>query len=209
MNNDARKYCTRLGQLKAARAQYESHWAECYRFGAPERQQSFSGTDPKNWQWLERADLYDSTAADSIQVLVSMIMNGVTPANAIWFKAVPDGIDDLAEVTGVSVGLMLPIYVAPSSMVRTLTVRTLTRYGRCHYGWGVMYVDIDREARGGYVFESGQSVSCFIGSTRADGLIDTIYREHEMSAEAMIHTYGEELPLYVVLMSLRLRQIPS
>ena len=41
MNNDARQYCTRLNQLKAARAQYESHWAECYRFGAPERQQSF------------------------------------------------------------------------------------------------------------------------------------------------------------------------
>ena len=28
-----------------------------------------------------------------------MIMNGVTPANSIWFKAQPDGIDDLAELT--------------------------------------------------------------------------------------------------------------
>ena len=48
MENDARKYCTRFGQLKAARAQYASHWAECYRFGAPERQQSFAGSDVKN-----------------------------------------------------------------------------------------------------------------------------------------------------------------
>ena len=99
MENDARVYCARLDQLKSARSMFEAHWAECYRYGAPERQQSFSSAEVKNQRETERADLYDSTAADSIQVLVSMIMNGVTPANSIWFKAQPDGIDDLAELT--------------------------------------------------------------------------------------------------------------
>ena len=99
MQNDARKFCARLEHLKAARSQYESHWSECYKYGAPERQQSFSGSDVKGQRENERVELYDSTAADSIQILVSMIMNGVTPANAVWFKAQPDGIDDLSEVT--------------------------------------------------------------------------------------------------------------
>lgn len=45
-----------------------------------------SGSDVKNQRETERADLYDSTAADSVQVLVSMIMNGVTPANSICLK---------------------------------------------------------------------------------------------------------------------------
>ncbi|WP_333827718.1 portal protein [Acinetobacter schindleri] len=191
---DARKYCTRLGQLKTARAQYEKHWAECYRFGAPERQQSFQGTEIKNQRETDRADLYDSTAADSVQVLVSMIMNGVTPANAIWFKAQPDGIDDLSEVTegerwleDVCQFMWRNIHGAnfDSENFDTLTDVVTA-------GWGVMYIDIDREAGGGYVFESWPIGSCFLGSTRSDGLIDTIYREHEMTVEALINTYGEK-----------------
>jgi len=201
MENDARKYCTRLGQLKAARAQYESHWAECYRFGAPERQQSFAGSDVKNQRETERADLYDSTAADSVQVLVSMIMNGVTPANAIWFKAQPDGIDDLSEVTegerwleDVCQFMWRNIHGANFDSENFDTITDVVTAG-----WGVMYVDIDREAGGGYVFESWPTGSCFIGSSRADGLIDTIYREHEMTAEAMINTYGEKNCHYTVV----------
>lgn len=100
MNKDAQKFCARLGQLRLARSIHESHWSDCYRFGAPERQQNFTSTsDNKGQRETERADLFDSTAADAVQVLVSMIMNGVTPSNAIWFKAVPDGVDDLSELT--------------------------------------------------------------------------------------------------------------
>ena len=58
-------------------------------------------------------------------------------------------------------------------------------------GWGILYTDIDRVEGGGYVFESWHIGNCFIGSTRADGRIDTIYREHEMTAETMVNTYGE------------------
>ena len=77
MSNFAQQLCTRLDQLKSARANYESHWSECYKYGAPERQQSFSSStvDNSKTQQQQRADLYDSTAADSVQVLVSMIMN--------------------------------------------------------------------------------------------------------------------------------------
>lgn len=193
MNTDARKFCTRLGQLKLARSIHESHWADCYRFGAPERQQSFSGSDVKNQRETERADLYDSTAADSVQVLVSMIMNGVTPANSVWFKAQPDGIDDLAELTdgerwleNVCQFMWRNIH---ASNFDSENFDTLTDVVTA--GWGVMYADIDRVAGGGYVFESWPIGNCFIGSTRADGLIDTIYREHEMTAETIVNTYGE------------------
>ena len=201
MQNDARKFCARLGHLKAARSQYESHWSECYKYGAPERQQSFSGSDVKGQRENERVELYDSTAADSIQILVSMIMNGVTPANAVWFKAQPDGIDDLSEVTegerwleDVCQFMWRNIHGANFDSENFDTITDVVTAG-----WGVMYVDIDRVAGGGYVFESWPIGSCFIGSTRADGLIDTIYREHEMTAEAMINTYGEKNCHYTVV----------
>jgi hypothetical protein len=201
MNNDARIYCMRLNQLKSARAQFEAHWAECYRFGAPERQQSFSNADVKNQRETERADLYDSTASDSVQVLVSMIMSGVTPANSIWFKAQPDGIDDLAELTegerwleDVCQFMWRNIH---ASNFDSENFDTLTDVVTA--GWGVLYCDIDRVAQGGYVFESWPIGSCYIGSTRADGLIDTIYREHEMTAETMLNTYGENNCHYSVV----------
>ncbi len=195
MDNGAQKFCRRLGQLRLERAIHESHWSECYKFGAPERQQNFSSTaDNKGQRENDRADLYDSTAADSVQVLTSMIMSGVTPANSIWFKAQPDGIDNLAELTegerwleDVCQFIWRNIHAANFDSESFETVTDIVTAG-----WGVLYTDIDREAGGGYVFESWHIGNCFIASTRADGQIDTIYREHEMTAEAMINTYGEE-----------------
>ncbi len=195
MNLDAQKYCARFGQLKMARAIHESHWADCYKYGSPERQQNFSSTQSNQSQRQDdRINLYDSTASDSIQVLVSMIMNGVTPSNAIWFKAQPDGIDDLSVLTegerwleDVCQFMWRNIHAANFDSESFETITDVVTAG-----WGVLYTDIDREAGGGYVFESWHPGNCFIGSTRADGLIDTIYREHEMTAEAMVNTYGED-----------------
>lgn len=196
MNNYAQQLCTRLDQLKSARTNYEAHWAECYKFGAPERQQCFSSTlltDNKT-QEQQRAELYDSTAADSVQSLVSSIMNGVTPSNAIWFKAQPDGIDDLSTITegerwleDVCQFMWRNIHAANFDSESYETITDVVTAG-----WGVLYTDIDRVAQGGYVFESWHIGNCFIGSTRSDGIIDTIYREHEMTAATMINTYGEE-----------------
>ncbi|WFP97513.1 portal protein [Acinetobacter sp. ANC 7201] len=195
MNLDAQKYCARFGQLKMARAIHESHWADCYKYGAPERQQNFSSTQSNQSQRQDdRINLYDSTASDSVQVLVSMIMNGVTPSNAIWFKAQPDGIDDLSVLTegerwleDVCQFMWRNIHAANFDSESFETITDVVTAG-----WGVLYTDIDREAGGGYVFESWHPGNCFIGSTRADGLINTIYREHEMTAEAMVNTYGED-----------------
>ena len=206
MDNGAQKFCRRLGQLRLERAIHESHWSECYKFGAPERQQNFSSTtDNKGQRENDRADLYDSTASDSVQVLTSMIMSGVTPANSIWFKAQPDGIDNLAELTegerwleDVCQFIWRNIHAANFDSESFETVTDIVTAG-----WGVLYTDIDRDAGGGYVFESWHIGNCFIASTRADGQIDTIYREHEMTAEAMVNTYGEENCHYLVVQMAR------
>lgn len=192
MNAD--QLCSRLSQLKSARSTHESHWRDCYRYGAPERQQAFGGGVSGKERETQRADLFDSTASEAVQLLVASIMSGVTPSNALWFKAVPDGMDDVAEMTegerwleGVCNFMWRNIHAANFDSEAPETVTDVTVAG-----WGVLYIDIDRDAGGGYVFESWSLGDCFIGSTKANGLIDTIYREHRMSAEAMINTYGED-----------------
>ena len=186
--------CQRLGQMKLQRSIHESHWRDCYKFGAPERQQDFSGGDIGTTRETERADLVDSTAAESVQLLVASIMSGVTPSNALWFKAVPDGVDDITEVTEgerwleeVCQFMWRNIHAANFDSEAPETVTDVTVAG-----WGVLFVDIDREAGGGYVFESWAIGDCFLGSSRADGMVDTIYREHMMTCEAMINEYGEK-----------------
>lgn len=192
MNAD--QLCSRLSQLKSARSTHESHWRDCYQYGAPERQQAFGGGISGKERETQRADLFDSTASEAVQLLVASIMSGVTPSNALWFKAVPDGMDDVAEMTegerwleGVCNFMWRNIHAANFDSEAPETVTDVTVAG-----WGVLYIDIDRDAGGGYVFESWALGDCFIGSTKANGLIDTIYREHRMSAEAMINTYGED-----------------
>lgn len=193
MNAD--QLCKRLSQLRSARSLHESHWRDCYKFGAPERQQSFSGgIETGKERETQRADLFDSTAAEAVQLLVASIMSGVTPSNSLWFEAVPDGIDDPTDLNDgerwledVCNFIFRNIHAANFDSEAPETVTDVTVAG-----WGVLFIDIDREAGGGYVFESWAPGSCFIGSTRADGIIDTIYREHMMTIEAMINTYGEK-----------------
>lgn len=186
--------CQRHGQMKLQRSMHEAHWRECYKFGAPERQQSFDGGDIGSTRETERADLFDSTAAESVQLLVASIMSGVTPSNALWFKAVPDGVDDITEVTegerwleAVCQFMWRNIHAANFDSEAPETVTDVTVAG-----WGVLFVDIDREAGGGYVFESWAIGDCFLGSSRADGMVNIIYREHMMTCEAMINEYGEK-----------------
>ena len=192
--SNAVQLCQRFTQLKTARAVHESHWRDCYKYGAPERQQSFDGGEVVNTRETERAELYDSTASEAVQILVASIMSGVTPSNALWFKAVPDGMDDPSELTDgerwleqVCNFMWRNIHASnfDSESPETITDVVVA-------GWGVLYTDIDHEAGGGYVFESWPLGSCFIGSTRADGRIDSIYREHEMTAQAMVNEYGEK-----------------
>lgn len=195
MSDLVQQLCSRHGQMRLSRSIYESHWGECYKYGAPERQQSFSfGSDPKTQRETERAGLFDSTASESIVLLVSMIMSGVTPANAIWFQAAPDGVDDVSELTegerwleNACQFMWRNIHAAnfDSESFETVTDVVVA-------GWGVLYTDIDHEHGGGYVFESWATGNCWIASSRPNGIVDIIYREHEMTAQAMVNFYGAD-----------------
>ncbi|WP_151838176.1 MULTISPECIES: portal protein [unclassified Acinetobacter] len=194
MSDQVAKLCKRLSELKAARVRYEPQWTDAYKFAAPERQQSFVGDDVTDTRKVQRAELLDSTLAEATQLLTSSIISGTTPANTLWFKSVPDGIDDPAELTegeqwldSVSQFVWRNIHGANyDSEIFDLVLDCVVA------GWGVMYVDIDRKAGGGYVFQTYDIGQCYLASTRQDQKIDTIFREFEMSAAALVAEYGED-----------------
>ena len=194
MNDLANRICKRLSELRTERAKFEAHWTECYKYGAPERQQCFSGgVDISATREKQRADLLDSTAAESVLKIVATLIAGTTPANAQWFKAVPDGVDDPAVLTEgehwleqVCQFIFRNIHGANfdsenfDQMVDFVVA-----------GWSVIYEDIDRKKGGGYVFESWPIGECFIASTRPDNIVDTIYREYSQTAAQLVSNYGK------------------
>lgn len=194
MDDKAAQLCKRLQELKAARLPFEAHWKQCYQYGAPERQQAFDGGDITSTRNNQRAELLDSTAAEAILLLVSSLISGTTPANAIWFKAVPDGVDDPAEITeseqwldDICQFIWRNIHGANfDSEIFDLTLDYTVA------GWAVMYEDINRRAGGGYVFQNWPIGECYIASTRPDYIVDTIFRVYEMTAAAIIKEYSEE-----------------
>lgn len=194
MSDLVARYCKRLSELKAERVRYEPMWTEAYRYAAPERQQSFLGDDVTDSRKTQRAELLDSTLAEATQLLTSSIISGTTPANALWFKAVPDGVDDPAELTEgeqwldvICQFIWRNIHGANyDSEIFDLVLDCVVA------GWGVMYADIDRKVGGGYVFQTYDIGQCYLSSTRQDQKIDTLYREFEMTAAALVAEYGED-----------------
>jgi hypothetical protein len=184
----------RLGELKSERQPHESTWDECYRFGCPERVQSFSGgiggTEDRK---KARADLVDSTATGSVQLLVSSIMSGATPPNSLWFAITPDGKDpdettqDEGERWLDEVANFIWRNIHASNFDAEAFEATTDGVVA---GWLALYIDTDRD-NGGYVFDAWPLSSCWIASSRADGRIDTIYREHQLTAAQCIDKYGD------------------
>lgn len=91
----------RLSSFKSERVKYENNWKQLYKYCSPERMPTFSDVSLNSFDEGKKArsELYDSTAVDGIQLLVSSIINGVTPASSKWFKAIPNGIDTPSQLT--------------------------------------------------------------------------------------------------------------
>ena len=186
----AKIHLQRLSELRAERQEHEQEWKECYEMTAPERLPSFNGF--KEDRKKARAKLFDTTGANATQILISAIISGTTPANAIWFKAVPDGVDDQGQITEGERWLD----AACRTMWRNIHGSNFdsenpdTVADSVIAGFGVLYIAEDEEE--GVVFENWGISNTYISSTKRSGAIDTIYRVSSMTAQAIVNEYGED-----------------
>ena len=184
---NAQQILKRLSQLKSERIKHEATWKDCYKYCAPERQQSFqdvAATGLETERKTARNELYDTTACEGIQLLTSSVYSGTTSPVSVWFKSVPSGLDTPSTLTEgeqwletVDQFIFRNIHSSnfDSEIVDFLTDLIVA-------GWAVLYVDTDRE-KGGYTFNTWSIGNCHISSSQANGLIDTVYREFELTAE--------------------------
>lgn len=190
---NAQQLLKRLTVLKSQRQIHETTWKQCYKYCAPDRMPSFNditGSGLEQQRKNARAELYDSTAVDGIQLLTSSIISGVTPASSKWFTASPSGLDKDYQMTegeqwldDVTDFMHRNIH---SSNYDSEISDAVTDLLVC--GHTILYVD--QKDNGGYVFNTWDVANCYISSTQANGLIDTLFKEFELTAEQIVSEYG-------------------
>lgn len=187
-SEQARAIVQRLEKLASLRTPHESTWRDCFDHSWPVRGSGLqSNTLTAQEIIARRARLVDSTATDSGRVLASSLQAGMTPANARWF-----GLD----VYGATDGDRQWLDAAADQLHQEIHNANFDSESQdCMLdmvaaGWFVLYVDTKPE--GGFVFQGWPLAQCYVTSSRADGVVDTIYRAYTLSAQQCINEYGAE-----------------
>jgi len=177
----------RLGELKSKRQPHETAWRDCFDLTYPLRADGFDGQMIDAQQGVrKRAQILDSTGTDACRILASGIMSGLTPANSRWFElSVEDATDDEKRWLSESADTIW-MNIHQSNFDAEGFEGCLDAVAA---GWFVLY--IDEAEGGGYSFQQWAISTCYVTSTRDDGLIDTVYREHQLTAEAVVAQFGE------------------
>ena len=192
---DAKAHIRRLAALKGLRQPHEQGWEECYSYSFPERALGLNGTSvlasSSQDSQAKKNRILDDTAADSARTLGSSVVSGTTPANSLWF-GLDAGLEVEEEAGASAEGLWL------DESARTIFENIhQSNFDAAAYecsidltaaGWFVLYIDEAKE--GGYAFEQWPIAQCFVSSSRLGGLVDTIYREVEMTVEQVVAEYG-------------------
>ncbi|HIE4291652.1 TPA: portal protein [Stenotrophomonas maltophilia] len=184
---DAGRICKRLSDLKSRRQPHENVWRDCFELTFPLRAHGFNGNvvDAQQAQ-NQKARITDSTGTNAAQILASGIMSGLTPANSRWFELDVDSEtpDDKRYLDNAAETIWLNIHQSNfdaegfEACLDTVAA-----------GWFALYVEENKQD-GGYAFEQWPIAGVYATSTRRDGLIDTCYREHSMTAAAAAETFG-------------------
>lgn len=187
MENLATKIMARLETLKTARKPHEQVWKECFDYSFPIRGTGFNHEIVStNAIQQKKSRLLDSTLTDAARTQASAIISGLTPANARWFGLeVSHGTDEEKRWLDQSADILWR-NIHSSNFDSAAYEGNLDLMAA---GWFALYVDSDRE-KGGFSFELWPIASVYCDSSRADGMIDIIYRCFELTAEQAVNEYG-------------------
>jgi hypothetical protein len=189
MATDPRAILRRLDAMRSQRTRHETTWRDCFRYTFPLRGHGFgSETIDSTTAQERRAEMLDSTATDSVRILASSIMSGLTPANARWFELdVPGASDEEKRWLDDAAGIIWRyIHTAQFDAAAYEGMIDLAAAG-----WCALYVDEDRK-RGGLSFTLWPLGGLYIGQSTPHGRADIVYRSYSMTALQAVTEFGED-----------------
>jgi head-to-tail connecting protein len=175
---DINALAKRLERLKTLRVPHEQVWRECFDHSFPIRGSGLQGNALSAQEALNRkARLLDGTATDAGRTLAAAIMSGLTPANSRWFQLEVPGADDEGERWLDQKGSQLHQEIHASTFDAAAYECCLDIVGA---GWFALYIDADDA--GGFRFEQWAMAGVYATTTKAGGLVDTVFREYTLTA---------------------------
>ena len=113
---------------------------------------------------------------------------GATPSSSIWALLDVTGADGEGRRWLDEKGKQLHEEIHASTFDAAAFECALDLVGA---GWFALYIDVDRDA-GGFTFTQWPLSSCFCSTTKAGGLVDTVFREYTLTAEQAGKEFGVE-----------------
>lgn len=189
MDDTAVRLIRRVNTLKGNRQMHESVWRECYDYTYPLRGAGFSDEvlDAQSAKH-KVAKLLDGTATDSARMLASALMSGMTPANAQWLNLDSESLPDDAKAWLSTCATLVWENIHAANFDAEGYEANLDVV--CA-GWFALYIEEDKE-EGGYTFQQWPLAQCYVTSTRKDGIVDTIYRCYQLTAEQAVAEFGAD-----------------
>lgn len=183
---EAKNIISRLDSLVALRQPLESTWRECYEYTFPLRGDGLSGNDVTlSSANTDKARMVDSTATEAAKTLASGIMSGLTPPSSRWFTL------DVIEATDEEQTWLDSVADSLFTNIHAANFDS-SGYEACLdivcAGWFAMYVEEDKKL-GGLNFQLWPLGGVYVASTKADGLIDTIYRKYKLTAAQVVSEF--------------------
>lgn len=189
MDDTAVRLIRRVNTLKGNRQMHESVWRDCYDYTYPLRGAGFSDEvlDAQSAKH-KVAKLLDGTATDSARMLASALMSGMTPANAQWLNLDSESLPDDAKAWLSTCATLVWENIHAANFDAEGYEANLDVV--CA-GWFALYIEEDKE-EGGYTFQQWPLAQCYVTSTRKDGIVDTIYRCYQLTAEQAVAEFGTD-----------------
>lgn len=205
MAADIARIMRRHDQLKRKRSLLELNWRECYDFTYPLRGAQLSLTAGGANPWMDEnaaqsyarsqiAKIFDSTATDSVRILASALVSGLTPSNSRWVGLGVNGMDEDAMPDDAAKWLDEAADLIWKNIHNSNfdQVKYECEVDMAIAGWFVMFIDTDPDD-GGYVFEQWGLAGVYAAASKPAGRLDIFHREVSMTAEQAVNTYGEEM----------------
>lgn len=188
MPADIQKLCERNDALKAERSTYDSLCQELAEVVSPRKAQITSKDTYPNTDKDRRAR--NSTAAQCNMTLAHGCMTYAVPVSERWFSAEPppDMGDDAAFKWYAKCAEIMLAGLASSNFYTEIHEACLDR---CGFSVGNLYVEESMTLPSGLVFDAVPCGSYSIAEN-PEKLVDTVFREREMTAVQLVQEFGEE-----------------
>lgn len=180
----------RLDRLKTLRQPHEMVWRDCFDHCFPIRGSGLQSSEPMNAQQAldRKSRLLHSAATDAGRTLAAALVSGGTPSSSVWGLLEVTGSDDGGAIWLDEAGKTLHTEIHASNFDAVNYEAALDMVGA---GWFALYADLDRE-RGGFEFDLWSMSGVYAATSKAGGLVDTVFRCYTLTAEQCVSEFGIE-----------------